>query len=314
MRTLRIALGLIWIVDAALQCQPVMFSRAFVTDIIVPNASGQPGFVAAPIHLIARLIEPRVALFNAFAIAIQLLIGLGLMRRSTVRPALLVSFGWALGVWWFGEGLGGLLAGTAAPLTGAPGPVLLYVLAGLIVWPRAGAPAGRPVPTGSGARRAARWAWAVLWLGSAALWLLPANRAAGAVHDQIAGAPAGAGWLSSLESALAAAAAGHGLVIAIAAACLSAFIGLAVLLDRATRPALALAVLVAVFYFVAGQGVGGILTGSGTDPGSGPLLILLAAALWLGAPGASSGDAPAPGTARRGRRALGRLATETVVG
>jgi len=32
---------------------------------------------------------------------------------------------WALGVWWFGEGLGGVLAGTASPVSGAPGPVLL---------------------------------------------------------------------------------------------------------------------------------------------------------------------------------------------
>ncbi|MGH2874624.1 MAG: hypothetical protein ACRDLV_00065, partial [Solirubrobacteraceae bacterium] len=146
------------------------------------------------------------------------------------------------------------------------------------------------------------------------LWLLPANRAAGAVHDQIVGAPAGAGWLSSLHSTLATAAAGHGLAIAIIAASVSGFIGLAVLLDRATRPALALAVIVALVYFVAGQGVGGVLTGSGTDPGSGPLLILLAAALWVGAPGASPGDAPVPGTARRRRHATPRLRTDTVVG
>ena len=35
------------------------------------------------------------------------------------------------------EALGGLLIGTASPLTGAPGAALLYVLAGLIAWPRA---------------------------------------------------------------------------------------------------------------------------------------------------------------------------------
>jgi hypothetical protein len=53
------------------------------------------------------------------------LIGPGLIYRPTVKVALLASFGWSLGVWWIGEGLGGLSTGTASPLTGAPGAALL---------------------------------------------------------------------------------------------------------------------------------------------------------------------------------------------
>ena len=135
-RKLQIALGLIWLIDGALQLQPFMFGRAFVTQIIAPNETNQPGFVAAPIRLMAHLIEPRIALFNLVAVAIQVLIGIGLIYRPTVKPALLTSFGWALGVWWIGEGLGGLFTGAVSPLTGAPGAALLYVLAGLIAWPR----------------------------------------------------------------------------------------------------------------------------------------------------------------------------------
>ena len=46
------------------------------------------------------------------------------------------------------------------------------------------------------------------------------------------------------------------------------------------RPALVLAVVLALFIWVAGEDFGGILTGHATDPNSGPLLILLAAACW----------------------------------
>ena len=53
----------------------------------------------------------------------------------------------------------------------------------------------------------------------------------------------------------------------------------------------------AVFVGLAGQNLGGVLTGQGTDPGTGPLLILLAIALW-----------PEPGD--RAGQAAGRRASE----
>lgn len=268
-RLLQLALALMWLVDSALQYQPFMFGRSFVSQVIAPNEVGQPGFVAAPIGLASHLIEPRVVVFNALAASIQLVIGLGLLYRPAVKAALLVSSAWALGVWWIGEGLGGLLTGTASPLTGAPGAALLYVFVGLLAWPQPGVGA-----------RSARRAWAVLWAGSALLWLLPSNRAADGVSEQIAAAPAGMGWLTSIHTALADAAAGHGLAVACVAATLSMIVGVSLPAGRLERPALALAAAIALAYFVVGQGMGGILTGSGTDPGSGPLLLVLAAALY----------------------------------
>jgi hypothetical protein len=98
---------LIWLVDGALQLQPFMFRRSFVTQIIAPNAVNQPRLIAAPIRLMAYLIEPRVAWVNLLAVTIQVLIGVGLIYRPTVKEALLTSFGWALSIWWIGEGLGG---------------------------------------------------------------------------------------------------------------------------------------------------------------------------------------------------------------
>jgi hypothetical protein len=120
----------------------------------------------------------------------------------------------------------------------------------------------------------------VLWLGSAALWLLPANSSPDGVEQALQQAPSGTAWLSGLQSAAAGIAGGHGLEIAIAAACLSAGIGVAALLNRWVWAELALAVGVALVYLVLGQGLGGMFTGSGTDPGTGPLWMLLAVAVY----------------------------------
>jgi hypothetical protein len=169
------------------------------------------------------------------------------------------------------------------------------VLLGLIVWPRSTGENGALGP------RVAKGLWAALWLGSAALWLMPANLSTSSVHDQIAAAPSGVSWLTSLQHTAAAAAAGRGVTVALGLALISAAIGLGVLSARWSSPALAASVIVAMLYWILGQGLGGIFTGSGTDPNTGPLLVLLAAAMY--------GLAPAPTGPRvrvgaiRGRRA-----------
>lgn len=197
-----------------------------------------------------------------------------------MRVALALSFGWSLGVWWIGEGLGGILTGSASPLTGAPGAALLYLLIGLIIWPAADESGAGAKGGGALGERGTRIAWALLWLGSAALWLLPADRSPQAVSQAIAAAPSGAAWLSRIQAAAAAAAGGRGLEIAIAAAAVSALIGLSVLLDRWSAPLLAVSVVTALSSWLIGQGIGGMLTGTGTDPGTGPLLVLLALSVY----------------------------------
>ena len=102
--------------------------------------------------------------YNTLFALVQVAIGLGLLWRRTVKPALALSFAWALVVWWFGEAFGMMFMTMASPLTGAPGAVLLYALIGLIVWPN-----GRP--GGLLGVRGARIAWAALWLVMAWLWL-----------------------------------------------------------------------------------------------------------------------------------------------
>lgn len=133
------------------------------------------------------------------SVTLQVLIGLGLIYRPTVKAALLTSFGWALSVWWMGEGLGGLFTGHSSPLTGAPGAALLYAFAGLIAWPRDEPQSRTTAAGGILGERGALVAWALLWLGSSALWLLPANRSDMSGHDAIASAPSGAHWLTSVN-------------------------------------------------------------------------------------------------------------------
>lgn len=184
-RSIQIALGGIWILDGVLQLQPSMFGRGFVTSVLLPNAQGQPAPLAWSIDSLAHFVSPDIALWNLLFGAVQLLIGIGLLFRPAVKPAIVATAVWAFGVWWFGEGFGMLLTGTACPLTGAPGAVLLYPVIGFLVWPtrhrqqktsvglRSSAGAAGPL-----GMRAALGAWVGFWTLSALLWLLPANRTA----------------------------------------------------------------------------------------------------------------------------------------
>ncbi len=63
----------------------------------------------------------------------------------------------------------------------------------------------------------------------------------------------------------------------------------------AARATLVLAVVVTAVIWVVGQDFGAIFTGRGTDPGSAPLLMLLAAAYW-------PAGAAAPGHTAKGSR------------
>jgi hypothetical protein len=67
-------------------------------------------------------------------------------------------------------------------------------------------------------------------------------------------------------------------VVSVVLAIIFLLVGVAVFIPGATRPALVLAALSAAAIWVLAENLGGILTGQGTDPNTGPLLILLAAA------------------------------------
>ena len=244
-RTLQILLGAVWLLDAALQFQPYMFSRAFITNIIDPAAAGDPAAVAAPITWSAQLMAQHIVAANALFAVIQLAIAAGLCYRRTVRPALAASIAWSVMVWWFGEGLGGILTG-ASPL----GPVVPRLL------------------------------WLTLWAEFAWYLLLPANRAPDAVSHAFTSMTIGPpGWVQIIQGGLAGLTAGRGLAVSALLAALCALTASAIFADRLARPAIILACLLGLLFWAA-EGFGGIATGQATDPNTGPLLILLAACFW----------------------------------
>ena len=156
-RALQLGLASVWLLDALLQYQPVMFTRAF-GQMLAATAHSNPGVVARPITWDAALVEHHAVALNAVFATIQLLLGLDIALRPLTRFALAASVAWSVGVWWLGEGLGGVLNGTANPVTGAPGAVILYALLAVLLWPadRAGsagdAEAPRSPPPGRSAR------------------------------------------------------------------------------------------------------------------------------------------------------------------
>ncbi len=291
-RVLQIALGLFWILDAALQFQPFMFGRGFVDSFILPNASGQPFVLGDLITHMGNFVAPDVAVWNTFFALIQLFIGVGLLFRRSVRPALVVSFVWVLGVWVIGEGLGMLFTGNASALTGAPGAVFLYGLLGLMAWPR---PPRRWVgwtdrPAGVASSAAAQGigrtitplaVWAGYWSLAAVLFLLPANRTASSIQSAIAGmSDSTPGWYGTFLTHLGNLFSNSGTQTAWILAAVSVTIGIGPLVARRPGWFLAAGALLAFLMWLAGQGlVGNVFSGSDTDPNTGPLVILLAAAM-----------------------------------
>jgi hypothetical protein len=285
-RKLQLALGALWLLDGILQFQPSMFTKAF-PGMLAGTSAGNPAFVASPVNWSAALITHHLVVLNAIFAAIQVALGLGIAWRPTVRLALAASVLWSLAVWFLGEGLGGVLAGTASLTDGAPGAVILYALLAVLLWPaeqqrRARFVAGRAV-----GERAALILWAVLWASMAFFALQPGYRTPGGLSDEIkdmaGGQPA---WVTWPVTHLASLLAGQGLLTAILLAAAFAVTALGAWLPsrtaravRTARAAIVLALVLAAFLWLA-QGLGGLFTGGSTDPGSGPLLVLLALAYW----------------------------------
>jgi hypothetical protein len=279
-RTLQLALSCLWLLDAILQFQAFMFGRGFA-GMLRQAAAGNPAIIADPINWSARLIAQHNVTANAAFAAIQLAIGLGIAFRPTLRIALGLSIGWSVAVWWLGEGAGGLLTGAASPVNGAPGAVILYALLAVLLWPSrrhraVGCVAAETVGSGI-----AKLLWFVVWGGLALLAVLPATRAPRAMALMVSQASAGQpAWLAGIDGRLAAFLGHHGPGAAILLGGVLAVVAVGVLLPpTVVRVTLLLAIATAAALWLV-QGFGGMLTGSGTDPDTAPLLVLLAIAYW----------------------------------
>ncbi len=302
-RTLQLVLASIWLLDGILQLQAFFFTRSFGTQMIAPVARGNPSVIARSITWSGLTIGHHAVITNLSFALLQVGLGLGIAWRPTVKVALGASIAWSIGVWWFGEGLGGVLSGAANPVTGAPGAVIIYGLLAVLLWPR-----DRPGPTPSfiAARSVgepmAKGLWLVLW-GSLSYFALDgANRSSQGLHNLVDGMTAGEpGWLTTLNRHAAMLVDHRGLAAMTVLAIVSAVVAVGVYLPPgAANATLVVAAVISLLWWVVGEDLGQLLTNGATDVNTGPLLILLALAYWRHRrprPAVGTAPADAPGSA-----------------
>jgi hypothetical protein len=279
-RALQVAFGLVWLLDAALQFQPFMFGRSFVTQIIQPSADGNPPLVTHSVAWASHVMLHHIAAYNAVFATIQLFIAVGLFFRRTMKVSLGVSILWALFVWWFGESLGGIFV-DASPLTGLPG-VVLYAVIAVLLWPKSRTgecDANSPATSGPLGPLLPKALWLTLWGSFAYFLLLQENRAPDGVSQVFAYTVGQPPWLTTIMNDVSRFSSARGTEISVALAVLCLLVASGVFARPTLRPALVVAIGLGLLFWLA-QGLGGILTGQGTDPNTGPLLVLLAACYW----------------------------------
>ena len=298
-RTFQLILATAWLLDAVLQIQPIMFTPGSdgFSAMLRRAASGNPGWVAHTITWNASIVDHHPVLTNTSFALIQFVIGFGIAWTRTLKPALGLSIAWSIAVWWFGEGLGGVLSGRATPFGGGPGGVLFYAFLAVLLWPTEGS--DRPfVAARSVGVRAARIIWVVVWVVLALSAVVGSGRSPQALHDLVASMNSGQpGWLAHLDRASESLFFHDGTAMAIVLAVVCLVVAAGVFLPaQFARATLVLAVVVFAVIWVAAQDGGGVLAGGATDPNAAPLVIVLALAYWP----LTHARAPATGLAPRG--------------
>ncbi len=302
-QTFRLLLATVWLMDAALQLQPFMFTKGAdgFSGMLHGQATGDPSWVAHTITWNASIVSHHPVLTNAIFAGVQFAIAFGIAWRRTCRPALVLSVVWALGVWWFGEGLGGILTGSATPLGGGPGAVLFYAVLAVLLWPSDG-PNTPFVAARTLGPATAKAVWAAVWLFLAVLTVVGNGRSPRTLNDLVAKVATGQpGWVLRIDRWSEAVLLHDGTAVAVLFALFCLLVAVGVYLHPAgTQTVLVVAMVVFVFVWVAVQNFGGDLVPGATDPNSGLLVLLFLLAYWPLAPapaGVVAGD-PGPRPAR----------------
>ena len=290
-RTFQMVLATVWLLDAVLQLQPIMFTPGphGLNGMLRRGAEGNPSWIAHTITWNASIVDHHPVLSNTPFALIEFLIGFGIVWTRTRKAALALSIAWSLGVWWFGEGLGGIFSGKATPFWGGPGGVLFYAV--LAVLSVAQCAPGRAVRGRPGRRSTDGKDH--LGRGMARSGSVVGGRpgrSPQALHDLAASSNSGEpGWLTHIDGFGDALFLhdGTALAVLLAVVCLVVAVGV-FLPPRITKATIFLAILVFGLIWVVVQDVGGILAGGATDPNAAPLVILLALIYWpISSPDAS---------------------------
>ena len=276
-RLVRVGFGCLWLFDGLLQAQPAM-PLGLTTSVIEPAAAASPAWVRHVVGAGATLWSFHPIAAATSAVWIQLGIGLWLIvapRGNWSRLAGVAAATWGAVVWVFGEAFGGIFAPGLTWLFGAPGPVVFYVFAGVLVavperwWasPRLGrAVLGLMGSFFAGMALLQAWPGRGFWVGRQGLRL---GAVASMVH-QMASTPQPhflASWLRAFETFDAA----HGFAVNLFVVVALGLLGVALLSLGARSRALSGAVVASSALCLANwvlvQDLG-IFGGVGTDPNS----------------------------------------------
>lgn len=295
-RMLQLVLATVWLLDGILQLQSFFFSKSFGLQMISGMSSGNPSVIARPISWSGSIIGHHAVFTDAVFALVQCGIGLAIAWRPTVRIGLGVSIAWAVGVWWVGEALGGVLNGTANPVNGAPGAVIIYALLAVLLWPTgrteeqapfmAARTVGAPIAKGL---------WLVLWGSLAYFAVQGANRSSQGLHNLLHSEANGEpGWVAWIDHHAANLVDHRGLAVTVVLSLLLVVVAVGTYLPPSlANGSVVLAAAVSAVLWVVGENFGALFTNGATDVNSGPLLILLAVAYWRWSPTLSLSPTPA---------------------
>ena len=310
-QVLRVGFGLLWVFDGILQAQPKM-AIGLPSQVIGPAAASSPHWVQQVVNWAGTTWSYHPLQAGAAAVWIQIGIGIWLLaavRGGWSRLAGLAGVGWGLVVWVFGESFGGVFAPGLTWLFGAPGAVLIYVVAGaLIALPERvwhSPQVGQAILSGLGAFLVAMavlqaWPGRGFWQGASRG---RPGTLAGMTHG-MAQTPQ-PGFLSATVRTFTSFDEAHGFAVNLFAVAALALIGAAFLTGRRrlARPALIAFTVLCLADWVLIEDIG-IFGGLGTDPNSMIPFILLAVSGYLAlTPGTVPAvEAPSPAAAKLGWR------------
>lgn len=300
-RCLALGFGALWVLDGLLQFLPQRGGHTL--EIMAMTGWGQPNWYLAVVDAIINTIYRHdwMTVFSVTLGLVQLAVGTLVLvgpGRRWGRIGLWTSIPVALGIWFFGEWLGGLAGFWGGGITfvnGGPGAAILYLFGAWILLP-----AGRVF--GQSLLTRVRRVTGGLWIVGALAQSVPALWRGGlsqALYENQVLTHQGF-WTRPIAAMVRWTAMPHanavfnGVFVAV-----MLVIGLGILLRRDGWALYALAALWVVFVWWIGENFGALFGGVATDPNTGPAWAVLL--LPLAAAALSRRQRPVQGGAHGGR-------------
>jgi thiosulfate dehydrogenase (quinone) large subunit len=125
---LRLAFGLVWLIDAYLKWQPA-FIDAYARNV-AEGASGQPGWLRPWFRFWRHIVELDPHLLAYVTAAIETLIAVGLILGLARRAIYVGGFLWSIAIWTIAEGFGGSFLSGATDI----GTAVMYAFIFIVLY------------------------------------------------------------------------------------------------------------------------------------------------------------------------------------